>query len=291
MSGNGTAGRSVISKLSAILLTFTEGGSLSLSEVTERSGLPMSTTHRLVNELAAWRILERDEHRRFRPGQSLRALGGAACCTMTSMRDLAAPVLEDLFRATGRETRFGILDGEVVKYIHKSSTHSPVSEFSPAATLPLHATALGKVLLAFTPAEIVDVLLSTGLRVFTPHTTVELDRIRWTLKLVRAHRFAVSEGELREDYSAIAAPVFGAVGRPVAALEVRVADVATLGKIERPMLAVAAASLSRDLYRSCCCAQMAEPIPARSATAQPVNRELMRASRSAGQLAGRAPVG
>jgi hypothetical protein len=101
----------------------------------------------------------------------------------------------------------------------------------------------------------------------------------------------VSEGELREDYSAIAAPVFGAVGRPVAALEVRVADVATLGKIERPMLAVAAASLSRDLYRSCCCAQMAEPIPARSATAQPVNRGLMRASRSAGQLAGRAPVG
>ena len=257
MSGNGEAGRSVISKLSAILLTFTEGGNLSLSEIAKRSGLPMSTAHRMVADLTAWRMLERDQNGRFRPGLSLRALGGTDCCTTSSIRDLASPVLEDLCRATGSETRFGVLDGGVLRYIYKKSHDLPVSEFSAAATLPLHATALGKVLLAFAEPKLVDEILSKDLRNYTSHTIVDRDRIRWTLKLVKNHRYAVSDRELRSDYSAIAAPIFGSTGKPVGALEVSVADVSSMAQIERPMLVVAAASLSRDLYRSCCCAQSA----------------------------------
>jgi DNA-binding IclR family transcriptional regulator len=290
MSGNGAAGRSVISKLSAILLTFTEGGSLSLSEVAELSGLPMSTTHRLVTELTAWRILERDRHRRFRPGLSLRALGGAECCATTSMRDVATPILEDLFRATGHEVRFGILDGEVLKYIYKSAIDVPVSEFSAAATLPLHATALGKVLLAFTEPEFVELILARDLRAFTTNTIVDRERIRWMLKLVRKHRIAASDRELREDYSAIAAPIFGSTGRVVAALEVGVAGVAGLGQIERPTLAVAAASLSRDLYRGCCCAQPVVAKPQHRVDHPPVHTDPMRGGRTARLLAGRRPV-
>jgi len=257
MSGNGEAGRSVISKLSAILLTFTEGGNLSLSEIARRSGLPMSTAHRMVADLTSWRMLERDQNGRFRPGLTLRLLGGTECCTTSSIRDLASPVLEDLCRATGNETRFGVLDGEVLRYIYKKSHELPVSEFSPAATLPLHATALGKVLLAFAEPRLVDDVLSRELRNYTSRTVVDRDRIRWTLKLVKNHRFAVSDRELLNNYSAIAVPIFGSTGKPVGALEVSVADASTVAQIERPMLVVAAASLSRDLYRSCCCVQPA----------------------------------
>jgi hypothetical protein len=134
------------------------------------------------------------------------------------MRDVATPILEDLFRATGHEVRFGILDGEVLKYIYKSAIDVPVSEFSAAATLPLHATALGKVLLAFTEPEFVELILARDLRAFTTNTIVDRERIRWMLKLVRKHRIAASDRELREDYSAIAAPIFGSTGRVVAAL-------------------------------------------------------------------------
>ena len=270
VSGNGAAGRSVISKLSAILLTFAEGGNLSLSEIAERSGLPMSTAHRMVSELTAWRMLERGQDRRFRPGLSLRTLGGTDCCTATSIRDLASPVLEDLCRATGKETRFGVLDGMNLKYIYKRTLELPVTTFSAAATLPFHATALGKVLMAFNGPALTDAVLSRELRAYTPNTVVDRDRIRWTLKLVKTHRFAVSDRELQGDYSAIAAPVFGSTGRPVGALEVRASDVASVRQIERPMLAVAAASLSRDLYRSCCCAQPdagGAPVPRMSLSA------------------------
>ena len=79
----------------------------------------MSTTHRLATELAEWQVLERCDDRRFRPGLSLRTLGGSSCCT-TSMRDRAAPVLEDLSRATGANTRLGLLDELSVNYIYKA---------------------------------------------------------------------------------------------------------------------------------------------------------------------------
>jgi IclR family acetate operon transcriptional repressor len=283
MSGNGEAGRSVISKLSAILLTFTEGGSLSLTEIARRSGLPTSTVHRLVNDLAAWRLLERDQERRFRPGLSLRALGATECWTTTSIRDLASPVMEDLGRAAGSETRFGVLHGDMLRYIYKTAPDVPVSEFSPAATLPLHATALGKVLMAFTEPAFIDQVLSRDLRAYTSNTITDRPRLRWTLKLVKAHRFAVSDRELVSDYCGIAAPIFGSTGRFVGALEVRVADVATVAQIERPMLSVAAASLSRDLYRGCCSTQpdAARTIEARrmnafsSAAARPPNLAIL----------------
>ena len=110
VAGNGTdARRSVISKLSVILLAFSQGGAYTLSELAEHTGLPVSTTHRLATELVEWRVLERSDDRRFRPGLSLRTLGGTTCCT-TSIRDRAAPVLEDLSRATGAATRLGLLD-------------------------------------------------------------------------------------------------------------------------------------------------------------------------------------
>jgi DNA-binding IclR family transcriptional regulator len=251
VAGNATdARRSVISKLSVILRAFSQGGAYTLSELAEHTGLPVSTTHRLATELAEWQMLERCDDRRFRPGLSLRTLGGSSCCT-TSMRDRAAPVLEDLSRATGANTRLGLLDKLSVNYIHKAAYH-PVSQFSPAATLPLHATAMGKVLLAFSPVAVVDTFLDRKLRAYTPYTITDSDRLRWMLKLARAHRIAVSDRELQLDHLAVAAPVFGAGGHVVASLEVMVDDLSTDLNAARPALVVAAGSLSRELERPCC---------------------------------------
>jgi DNA-binding IclR family transcriptional regulator len=251
VAGNATdARRSVISKLSVILRAFSQGGVYNLSELAEQTGLPVSTTHRLATELAEWQVLERCDDRRFRPGLSLRTLAGSPCCT-TSLRDRAAPVLEDLSRATGGNARLGLLEKLSVTYIHKAAC-LPVSQFSPAASLPLHATAMGKVLLAFAPADVVDTFLARKLRAYTPHTITDSDRFRWSLKLARAHRMAVSHGELQLNHTAVAAPVFGVGGHVVASLEVMVDDIATNLNAARPALVVAAGSLSRELERPCC---------------------------------------
>jgi len=252
VAGNATDGRrSVISKISVILRAFSQGGAFTLSELAEYTGLPVSTTHRLATELAEWQMLERCDDRRFRPGLSLRTLGGSSCST-TSIRDRAAPVLEDLALATGANTRLGMLaELSSVRYIHKSDCQ-PVSQFSPAATLPIHATAMGKVLLAFSPVALIDTFLARRLRAYTPHTVTDPERLRWIFRSARARRIALSHRELQLNHVAVAAPVFGVGGQIVASLELMVDDLSIDLNPALPALVVAAGSLSRELGRPCC---------------------------------------
>src|SRR6478609_11739021 len=143
MAGNARdPGRTLVSKVSALLLAFAEGGTHTVTELAAYSGLPVSTTHRLATELVEWRVLERNDDRRFRPGVPLRNFGEAQCWCTTTIRDRAAPVLHDLARATGSDVRLGLLDHLRVAYIDKRPG-GPVTQFTGFGTLPLHATASG----------------------------------------------------------------------------------------------------------------------------------------------------
>jgi DNA-binding IclR family transcriptional regulator len=251
MAGNSkTPGRSVISKVSAILLTIAEESQSTLTEIALRSDLPLSTTHRLVGELSAWGVLERTQDGHFRAGRPLRTISGACTCashdTVEGIRERAAPVMEDLFRATRAWVRVGYLDESRVAYIEKTSAHVPVSDVCPAR-LPVHATALGKVLLAFTAPGSVAPALARQLHQYTPRTVTCPERLRLDLRAVRATRLAVCDRELEPQWSAVAMPVFGTFGRLAAAMELRVRDLARDVPALRPALAVAVGALSREL--------------------------------------------
>ena len=116
MAGNSTdPGRSVTSKVTAILMAFADGGVHTLTEIAAFANLPTSTAHRLASELVAWRLLERTEERSYRIALPLRMIAGGyseseVCSyTLTVMR--ALPVLDELSRATQNDVRLGILRG------------------------------------------------------------------------------------------------------------------------------------------------------------------------------------
>jgi DNA-binding IclR family transcriptional regulator len=250
MAGNAAvAGQSVVSKLSAILLTFNEGGTHTFTEIAHLTGLTLSTTHRLATELAAHQVLERTADGRLRPGASLRTLAAAPVCSGT-IRNTAAAVLDDIASTMGREVRFGTLNHFKVTYLRKVPGY-PVSNF-PGATLPIHATALGKILLAFTPGPRLETVISQGLCAYTPHTVTDQHNFRYTIKLARQQRYAVADNELRLNYSAVAVPVFGPGGKLTAAIEMRVDDLAQGVSSALPTLKMAAHSLSRELGKSVC---------------------------------------
>ena len=79
------AGRTVISKAAVILMTYLNGDVHTLTEIATATGLPLSTAHRLVRELAAWKILERTDDGDYCVGLPLRLIGGAGG-TATSLR-------------------------------------------------------------------------------------------------------------------------------------------------------------------------------------------------------------
>jgi DNA-binding IclR family transcriptional regulator len=252
--GSNQQGRTVISKVSAILVAISEG-SRTLTEIAARTELPLSTVHRLATELAAWRVLERTTDGSYRAGPPLRTIGSTGDGTFVdvddvavSVRDRAVPVMEDLFRAVGVRVRVGFLDDALlVAYVQKESPHQPVSRECPAARLPAHATALGKALLAFSPPSVIKTVLGRRLRRYTPFTMTRPDVMMAAFKTIRATRLAVCDRELEWDSCAVAAPVFGAGGQVVAAIELRTQDLARDIEGWLALLSVAAGSLSRDL--------------------------------------------
>jgi DNA-binding IclR family transcriptional regulator len=135
-----------------------------------------------------------------------------------------------------------------VSYIEKQPGPRPVSAFAPAATLPAHPTALGRVLLAFGPASAIEMTIIRGLRPYTPHTVTSPDRFRRALTDTRLTRVAVTRSEFEIGAVGVAMPVFGPGGDVVAAIELTVHH--RLGRELQPVmpaLAVAARSLSREL--------------------------------------------
>jgi DNA-binding IclR family transcriptional regulator len=142
-----------------------------------------------------------------------------------------------------------MLDGTAVTYIEKAESNNPVSMVFESTTLPAHATAMGKALLAFSSSQVVDEVIDEGLARYTPFTLISPDRLRRALATIRLTRVAVSRRELELGSSAVAVPVFGAGGAVAAALELGVRDTHDLRLVQPPLI-VAARSLSRELHEN-----------------------------------------
>lgn len=249
MAGNCVQdGSSVVSKVSAILGAFAFDRRLRITDIAGWTGLPLSTVHRLVRELVAAGILRRgddalyDMNNLFMPNASPRYLDRPS-----DIRAMAAPVLEDLGAVTGNDVRLGVLDRCRVAYIEKVPGCRPISTFTEASTLPAHATALGKALLAFSKPDVVDKVISQGLTRYTPATITSVRRLFHILATTRRRGLAFERGELAKDYLAVAAPIFGRMDKIVGALAVRIHEGTIEMPVVLPALTVAARTLSRDL--------------------------------------------
>ena len=165
MAGNSTeSGRSVTSKITSILMTFTEGSEHSLTEIAQLAGLPISTAHRLTSELASWRLLERTEDGLYRAGLPLRMIGTADDLPRPASPSARPACWRTWPRPPAAGSGSGVLRELEVAYIEKEPGPSPVTAFSAAATLPAHPTALGRALLAFCPTGTVEMAIMRGLR-------------------------------------------------------------------------------------------------------------------------------
>jgi DNA-binding IclR family transcriptional regulator len=272
MAGNSTEpGRSVTSKVVSILLTFHDGSEHSLTEIARLTGLPISTTHRLVTELACWGVLERTDESQFRAGMPIRSIGGRSAYS-PAIVESARRVLEDLVTAARSEAQLGVLTGTWVAYIEKRCDHSPVTTFASAPKLPAHATALGKALLAFSTTDVQRQVLAAGLARYTPSTLTDPEQLRQCLSVTRLTRFAVSRSEFEEGASSVAVPVFGAGGTVIAALGLSVPNLRTGLHLARSVLTVAARGLSRELTSGTNSCSFSIGVEQPAETARPVAR-------------------
>ena len=247
MAGNAAdPGRTVTSKVVAVLTTFIDGGVHSVTEIARLTGMSSATTHRLVTEMTRHGLLVRDDKFSYRVGPALHALGGATR-EPSSIAECARRIVEDLSYALRTHVRLGVLYNLEVAYIEKSPGHQPVTWFSPSACLPAHATALGKALLAFSEPTLMKEVIAEGLKPYTPCTVTSPDRFRRELIGTRLRGLAINCHEFDPQTAALAVPILGPGGHAVAALSARARNLDTDLHDMEPALRVAGRTLSRQL--------------------------------------------
>lgn len=207
MAGNSlAAGRSVTSRALALLGAFDEDHRrLGLSDLAARAGLPLATAHRLAAELVDWGALSRTPSG-YVVGRRLWDVGLLAPVN-TGLREVAAPYLHDLYGATLATVHLAVRDGRHALYVERLSGHASVPVVSTVGSrLPLHATGVGKVLLAFAPEEIRAQVLADLPRV-TRYTISEPGRLQRQLLKVRTDDFATTQEEMSLGACSAAVPV------------------------------------------------------------------------------------
>lgn len=236
------------SRVLAVLAAFGPGHpSLTLSEISRRSGLTLTTTHRLVGELRRWGGLERGPDGRYAIGLRLLELGALAPHGL-QLRELALPYLDDLHQVTRANIHLAVRDGHDVVYVESLRARGGVQVLSRlGGRWPLHATGTGQVLLAFADKELQDELLAEPLKRFTPDTITSVAELRRVLADVRRTGVAIAENQLTAEALAIAVPVRGAHDEVVAALGVTVHRSTAQRHALVPALAATARGISRAL--------------------------------------------
>ncbi|HEX8497632.1 MAG TPA: IclR family transcriptional regulator [Actinomycetales bacterium] len=241
------AGPSVTSRVLSLLAAFDrDHAALTLTELSRRSGCSLTTTHRLAGELVPWGALERDDAGRYRIGRRLWDVGLLAS-VHRDLREVAVPTLQDVYAATHETVHLAVRQDGWALYVERvSGTRSVPAVSAVGARLPLHATGVGKVLLAHAPQAVQDDVLSRLERV-TAHTVVHPGLLRRQLEAVRSNGFARTGEEMTLGICGVAVPVRDAGGDVVAALGVVFA--ASRRGTERivPVLQVAASAITRAL--------------------------------------------
>jgi len=197
----------------AILESFSgERQALGIAEMADIVGISRSTTHRYAITLVALGYLEQDPKRRYR--LSTRAAGPGSAAIGAMRRQVPAhAALEELRDETGHTVSMGVLDGARVIYIHRllghrSDQYAVDGDLGVGANVPVHCTALGKVLLAsLSDAERRELLASLELTRHGPNSITEKKKLAAELDRISVRGPVVSDEELVRGSRSIAVRV------------------------------------------------------------------------------------
>jgi DNA-binding IclR family transcriptional regulator len=184
---------------------------LGVTELSRRTGIPKTTTHRLLEVLLLNRLFARDEGG-IVLGPGLRRLAQLAHDrTSDELQHLLAPYLLELYERTGEVVTLGVLDNEEVVILQTVRGHQHHRLIPALDRLPVHCTAIGKLLLAH-----LDTLPERDddrLTAYTPATVTSWSALVAQLPAIRAEGMAICADEYLTGVTDVAAAIVGRDGR------------------------------------------------------------------------------
>jgi len=212
---------SVLGKVMSVLHAFTpaDGNGLGFAELQRRTGLAKGTLHRVAADMVRVRLLDRTEGR-YHLSRQLFELGMLASIERRLL-EVATPFMEDLYERTHETVHLGVREGAEVVYVAKLGGHRQVRAPSRlGGRMPLHATAIGKALLAHAPEDVRADVLAQPLRRLAPRTITAPGLLGKQLAEVVATGVSFEFEESTVGIVCVGAPVLDPDGYAVAAVSV-----------------------------------------------------------------------
>lgn len=222
-SGGHVVGAKTISRAFAVLRLFRDRrGDLGVGTVAKELGLNLSTTHRIVRALVSEGYLaQNEENERYYLGTGALLLGQAAHRTFSL--DVVYPVLQRLAAATGESVNLGVLSGDVAVVVERVESTEPLRFTQPPGTrVALHASSMGKALLAFNEdAERRTLAAAHSLERITPKTLTSADALVNDLRRTRERGWSIDDEESTIGVRCVGAPIRDRSGVAAAAIAVQ----------------------------------------------------------------------
>ena len=195
---------------------------ISLKEISEKTGLHPSTTHRILNDLAVGRFVDRPEAGSYRLGMRLLELGNLVKGRL-NVRDAAMAPMRELHKLTQQPVNLSMRQGDEIVYIERAYSERSGMQVVRAigGRAPLHLTSTGKLFLAVDePQRVRSYATRTGLAGHTRNSITQLPILERELSKARQYGIARDNEELELGVRCMAAGIYDDQGKLVAGLSI-----------------------------------------------------------------------
>jgi IclR family acetate operon transcriptional repressor len=216
------SGAQAVERSLVVLQVFADSTTdLGITDVAQRTGLSASTAHRLVQALRVGGLLAQDPvSERYHLGPGAATLGRRAEARLGF--DRLRPLLDDLAARTGESVSVGTRVGaEVLIVLHVESPQPLRFDQAPGTRVPIHASGIGKAILAFSADPAAEVAALLPLAAITAGTITDPTELVADLARARERGWALNDGERHVGVRTMAAPVADGNGRVWAGLAIQ----------------------------------------------------------------------
>jgi len=211
---------SVDRALQLLLLLGRATKDMGVTEISKVLGVQKSTTHSLLQTLMGRGFVQQNENGRYALGVRLIELG-QVCKDKLDVREAARPLMLELANETRQIALLAVLARNELIIVEKVEPERPfliIPKFD--FSVAVHSTAVGKVLMANAPDEIIDKIISSGLEKYTDFTLTDREALLNELEAVRQQGYGMGCNETINGVTCLAVPIFDNSRKVMAALSV-----------------------------------------------------------------------
>jgi len=209
-----------LARAMSVLKIVSENNGMSLTEIAKSSGHPASTVYRVLITLQSHHIVEHDEiSQLWRIGLEAFRIG-SAFLGHTSIVEQSRSIMQDVMSQSGETANLAIVDRGEVIFINQVETSEPIRAFfRPGTRSPVHASGIGKAILAFLPhPQIENIIDSKSLTAITEKTITDKQSLIEELSTIHGRGWSIDDEEGSMGMRCIAAPIFNSYGEATAGI-------------------------------------------------------------------------